>query len=360
MRILWLAHRDPLNPRAGGAERIIYEVGMRLTIDGHQVSILAGGWKHSKKEERINGIHIIRFGYRVGPHIALPIHLIKNRYDVIIADLGHAVPWVSPILLRRKTIVSFLHLHARSLGGQVGKILAYLITSIEKLYFIIYKNQQFITISSTSYTDLLELGIAKDHITIVNPGVNSELFRPNTKTNYPSLIYFGGMRPYKRPEESIYLLSLLTNRIEGLKLTIIGDGISKPGLEKLVRSLNVSNHVVFTGKISYEEISNLVSMAWLNIHVSKTEGWGISITEASAAGTPTVAYDVPGVRDAVEDGTNGLKVKDGDRTALAEAAYSILSNPERWWISSLEVAKKYSWDKTAEMWDTLIKKVIDE
>ena len=45
MKVLWLAHRDPKNPRAGGAERIIYEVGIRLTKDGHQVSVLAGGWK---------------------------------------------------------------------------------------------------------------------------------------------------------------------------------------------------------------------------------------------------------------------------------------------------------------------------
>ena len=288
----------------------------------------------------MNSKGIIRFGKRLGPHIALPIHLLTNNYDIVIADLGHAVPWISPILMRKKVIVSFLHLHARSLPGQVGKILAYLITSLEKLYFIIYNNQQFVTISSTSYKDLTELGIDKSHITVINPGVNSELFKPGIKTTNPSLVYFGGMRHYKRPEESLYLLSLLRNKIYGLKLTIIGEGISKPGLEKLAKDLDVTNDVIFTGKISYGKISELVSMAWLNIHTSKTEGWGISITEASAAGTPTVAYNVPGVRDAVEDGLNGIKVEDGDRKALADAAFSILNDPERWWSLSVEVAKK--------------------
>ena len=92
MKILWLAHRDPLNPRAGGAERIIFEVGKRLAKGGNEVSILAGGWKNCKKTESLNGIRIMRFGYHIGPHIALPVHILKHRYDVIIADLGHAVP----------------------------------------------------------------------------------------------------------------------------------------------------------------------------------------------------------------------------------------------------------------------------
>ena len=185
MKILWLAHRDPLNPKAGGAERIIYEVGLRLAKGGNQVSVLAGGWKNCKKEESLNGIHIIRYGHRIGPHIALPIHLLKHRYDIIIADLGHAVPWVSPTLLRRTTLVSFLHLHARSLPGQVGRLLVYLITAVEKLYFIIYNRSRFVTISNTSFVDLENLGIKSKNISIIHPGVNSELFHPSTKTEYP-------------------------------------------------------------------------------------------------------------------------------------------------------------------------------
>ena len=69
---------------------------------------------------------------------------------------------------------------------------------------------------------------------------------------------------------------------------------------------------------------------------------------------------MPGVRDTVEDGLNGIKVEDGNRKALAEAAYSILSSPAKWWLSSIEVAKKYSWDKTAESWENLIKEITDE
>jgi len=102
-----------------------------------------------------------------------------------------------------------------------------------------------------------------------------------------------------------------------------------------------------------------LSEAWLNIHTSINEGWGISIIEASSAGTPTVAYDVPSVSNSVENGRNGLKVKDGDRKALVNAALSILYDHEKWSLSALKVSEKYSWDKAAEMRNDEILKVIN-
>lgn len=304
MKILWLAHRDPLNPRAGGAERIIYEVGRRLVVKGNDVTIFSGGWKNCKTTESLNGMNIVRFGYRVGPHLALPIFLFKKKYDVVIVDLGHAMPWIFPVLLRRKIIVSFLHLHARSLRGQVSKLLAFSLTAMEKLYFIIYNNQYFVTISKTSNEDLKDLGIHKENISIINPGVNSELFHPQIKSKTPSIVYYGGMREYKRPEESLFLLKELLKDLNNIKLIIIGDGPSRPSMENLCGKMGISDHVEFTGRISDSEVSEIVANSWVNIHSSVTEGWGISIIEAASAGTPTVAYRVPGVSDSIENGLN--------------------------------------------------------
>jgi glycosyltransferase involved in cell wall biosynthesis len=359
MRILWVAHRDPINPRAGGAERIIHEVGVRLTNRGHQLSVLACGWKNSKKYENLDGIHIMRVGSHIGPHLALPIYILKNKYDIVIADLGHAIPWISPVLLKTKTIVLFHHLHARSLQGQVGRLFAYLISAVEKLYFIIYNKSPFVTVSNTSFVDLKILGIKDGNISIINPGVDNILFRPSIKTNDPSIVYFGGMRPYKRPEESLYLLKELRKEISNLKLTLIGVGPSMHELARLCTELDLSRNVVFTGRISDSEVAEVVAAAWLNIHTSVTEGWGISIIEAASAGTPTIAYNVPGVSDSVENGINGITVKNRNRKELVDAALNVLRSPQRWWASSLEVANKYSWDKTAELWETLIQEVAD-
>ena len=360
MKILWLAHRDPLNPRAGGAERTISEVCTRLLKKGHKITLLTGGWKGCKPMENFQGIEIHRFGRNIGPHLALPVFLFKYHFDLVVDDLGHAIPWISSTILNKHNIVFFRHLHARSLPGQVRPVIAKLITAIERCYFIIYHDTFFVTESTTSENDLLTLGIKKDRIIMNPPGVDRKLFHSAAKSKYPSMVYFGGMRRYKRPQEILYLLKALIVRLENIKLFIIGTGPEEQHIKKLANDLSVQNYVEFKGRISSEELSAIVASSWLNVHTSVTEGWGYSILEASAAGTPTVAYGVPGVRDAVEDGLNGLKVENDNKEALADAAFSILKDPQRWWSSSVEVAKKYSWDKTAELWEKLIKEITDD
>ena len=355
VRILWLAHRDPLNPRAGGAERTIYEVSTRLAGKGNKIILLTGGWRNCKSNENLQGIEIHRFGKNIGPHLALPVFLIKGNFDIVVNDLGHAVPWFSSTILNSNNIVFFHHLHARSLPGQVHPLLAKLITALERCYFIIYHNAVFVTESSTSRNDLLKLGIKGNRIFMNPPGVDTMTFHPSDKTNHPSFVYFGGMRKYKRPQEALFLLKRMLGKMRDLRMTIIGTGPEEQHMRRLADDLHIQDHVEFKGRVSTEELASIVASSWVNIHTSLTEGWGLSILEASAAGTPTVAYDVPGVRDAIEDGLNGIKVEDGNREALADAALTILNDPERWWSSSLEVAKKYSRDKTAELWDMLIK-----
>lgn len=360
MRILWLAHRDPLNPRAGGAERTIYEVCNRLTKKGHKITLLTGGWEGSTHTEKLEEITIFRYGKNAIPHLALPIFLLKNKFDIVINDLGHAIPWALSTILCKHNVVFFRHLHARSLPGQVNLLFAKLITAIEKCYFLIYRKTPFVTESSTSFADLLNLGINEKLIHIIQPGVNNGLFRPIEKTESPTMVYFGGMRRYKRPEECVYLLKNVIQNIKNTKLIIVGSGPEKDNIENLVKELNLQDSVTFTGRVDEKELSMIVASSWLNIHTSVTEGWGYSILEASSAGTPTVAYEVPGVVDTIENGINGIKVKDGDREALIKSALEILSNPKKWWSSSVEVAKKYSWDHTAEMWDMLIHEIADK
>ena len=357
MKILWLAHRDPLNPKAGGAERTIYEVATRLFNKGHNITLLTGGWQGCKRNEYFQGIRIQRFGKNIGPHIVLPILLIKEKFDFVVNDLGHAVPWLSSTILNRSNIAFFRHLHARSLPGQVNPLLGKGISTLEKCYPLIYHNTLFVTESTTSKRDLISLGIERSNIVLNPPGVNSNMFHPMPKTENPSLVYFGGMRKYKRPEEAVYLLKSLIDKIRGIKLIIVGSGPEEHNIKKLVNELNLQDFVSFKGRLSDQELCYVVASSWLNVHSSVTEGWGLSILEAAAAGTPTVAYDVPGVKDAIEDGNNGIKVMDGDRELLSEAAYTILSDPQRWWSSSIDVAKKYSWDKTADIWEKLIQEI---
>ena len=357
MNILWLAHRDPLNPKAGGAERTILEVAMRLIAWGNEVTLVTAGWKKSKVRQNVNGINVIRLGNSVTLHLLLPFFLLFNRFDIIINDLGHAVPWASASFICKNNIVFFRHLHARSLPGQVNPVLAKIITAVEKSYPMLYRGNMFVTESKTSVDDLAGLGIEGSMIVKIPPGVDSSVFHPSEKTSNPSIVYFGGMRRYKRPEECIYVVENLKDKIPGLKLYIVGEGPELGNLLDLVKTRGLDGVVSFVGKLSYSELGRIVASSWLNIHSSVTEGWGYSILEASSAGTPTAAYEVPGVVETIENGVNGLKVKDGDREALIEAVFKILVNPKDLWSSSVKFAEEYSWDATAELWFKTIKKV---
>jgi len=191
-------------------------------------------------------------------------------------------------------------------------------------------------------------------------GSDHELFRPGPKTPFPSIVYFGGMRRYKRPRDALLAFALVRRRVPDARLYVAGEGPELPGLRELVIGLGIGGSVEFTGRLEYGELARLVASAWLNVHTSTAEGWGLSVVEAAAAGTPTVAYDVPGVSDAVEEGRNGIRVRDGDARALAEAALRILRDPDEWRRSSSEVAARYSWDRTAWMWEGILRRIHGE
>ena len=360
MKLLWLAHRDPFNPRAGGAERSISEVCSRLSKKGYEISVLSTSWKGWKAFEFYSDYRIRRFGNSLILHFYVPLHIMRNTPDIIVNDLGHAVPWPSSVLLRKKGIVFFRHLHARSLPGQVNRPLAVLITAVEKSYFILYHNYKFITESTTSLADLKGIGFRDSQIIRIPPGVDIAIYKESLKTEYPSLVYFGGMRKYKRPGEVIRIFQRIRNEFPKVSLTVIGSGSELTHVKKIVESVGLSSSVDFTGRIPDEKLASIVSRSWINLHTSQTEGWGLSIIEASASGTPTVAYSVPGVVDTIEDGLNGYKVRDNDRDAFVNAVLKILENPKPLWDSSRKVAEKYSWDDTARLWDKAIREVMEK
>ncbi|MHB1813160.1 MAG: glycosyltransferase family 4 protein [Thermoplasmataceae archaeon] len=358
MKILWLAHRDMQNPRAGGAERTIYEVGSRLVKDGHEITLLTGGFRGSSRLETVDGIRVVRYGEKALVHLAVPIFLIRFRYDLVVNDLGHAVPWPSTFLVRKKRVIFFRHLHARSLPGQVNSMLARVISALEKLYPIIYRNAPFVTESTTSRDDLIELSISDENITLIPPGVDHDRFKPGRKTEFPSMVYFGGLRKYKRPEVSIYLIYELVKVIPTTRLYFVGDGLGLEKLKNLVRSLGIEDRVDFMGRLDEVTLADTVRKSWVNIHSAVCEGWAYSVFEASSAGTPSVAYDVPGISDSIVNGRNGIKVKDGNIHDMLDATLEILEDPLPWWLKSRELALEYSWEQTVRAWESLMNEIV--
>lgn len=132
------------------------------------------------------------------------------------------------------------------------------------------------------------------HNGVEEPGPRAE------RSPEPLFVAVGRLVEYKR----IDLLLRLWERVRpvtGGRLVIVGDGPERDRLTQLA-----GPGVEFAGHVSEAEKHRLLCAAWLLLHPSAVEGWGLVVTEAATRETPTVAFDVPGLRDSVVDGETGV------------------------------------------------------
>ena len=129
-------------------------------------------------------------------------------------------------------------------------------------------------------------------------------------------------------EKEIHLvidaISLLRYR-QPCALMIVGEGAELPKLQDRARDLGLEDRVVFLG---YQvNVFPYMRQADLYVHTCQFEGFGYSMLEAMACGTPVVATDCPhGPREVLSKGRDGVLVKPGDAVALAEGIERVLAD----------------------------------
>ncbi len=99
-------------------------------------------------------------------------------------------------------------------------------------------------------------------------------------------------------------------------------------------------------------MAKILRESWVNLHFSVTEGWGLSIMESSASGTPTVAFRAPGVVETIKDGYNGFLVENLED--FKEKILFIIKNIDKFSLNARDFAENFSWDKTADLWLKLL------
>jgi glycosyltransferase involved in cell wall biosynthesis len=162
-----------------------------------------------------------------------------------------------------------------------------------------HRRNLVLTVSASTARELQALGVDRERIRMLNNGV-APAGPPVPRSAEPMFLALGRLAEYKR----IDLLLRLWDRVRpvvGGRLIIAGDGPERGYLESLA-----GPGVTFTGRVSEQEKHRLLGSAWLLVHPALIEGWGIVVAEAAVRGTPTVGFDVPGLRDSVEHGQTGL------------------------------------------------------
>ena len=183
--------------------------------------------------------------------------------------------------------------------------------------------------SKRIYKSKLErLGVPPSRITIIRNGIDEKLFHhmPGKRRNI--ITYLGRLVKHKHPEDLIQALSLLD---PSLKWTarIAGEGELLPDLQALTRRLGLENRVRFLGRIDEQAKLDVLSSSSCLVLPSTAEGWGVVLAEAAAVGTPSIAYDIPGVREQAELIPSIILTKPRSVKSLSACIKQLLKGPER-------------------------------
>jgi glycosyltransferase involved in cell wall biosynthesis len=212
----------------------------------------------------------------------------------------------------------------------------------------LYRNSRFVTISNTTRDEMLENRFSKHPIEIVHSGVDRACV-PGPKSAVPLISYVGRLKRYKRIDLLLRAFVRVREAYPSAKLVIAGSGDQEQTLRNLSAQLHLGDAVDIRGYVSDAEKVEILQRSWVFVTPSSMEGWGIAAIEANACGTPAITYDVPGLREAVVDGVNGLVV--ADETDLSAPILRVLSDSQlrgELCRGAVMRAAQFSWHATAE------------
>lgn len=348
MNILWLSWKDIKNPDAGGAERVAIEIASRLVSDKNRVTIFTSRFKNSKPQEVIRGAKIIRKGNRLTCRIYSFFHYMQfnKTYDIIIDEIN-TIPFFSTLYAKDKTI-ALIHQLAREYWFKHTvfpiNIIGYL---AEPIWLKLYKNSPTLALGNSTKRDLEKIGFTK--IKTYRPGINFKLPKPvNKKQDY--ILFLGRLTEAKNPKDAILAFQKINNQFPHTKLFIVGRGkrdyLKK--LRNLARSHKIQKSIKFKGFVTEKEKINLLKKSKIILIPSIREGWGLVVIEANAASCIPVAYNVPGLKDAIEDNKTGILTKNNPNS-LALAAVSLLKDERlrnKLAQNCYKFSKQFSWERT--------------
>jgi glycosyltransferase involved in cell wall biosynthesis len=212
----------------------------------------------------------------------------------------------------------------------------------------LYHWSRMITLSPSSRQEMLEIGFPPENVEVVPPGIDPRYSPGGERTPTPSVMAAGRLVPVKQYDRLIRAVVEARRSVPELTLTIVGTGPLRTDLDELVASLDAGDAIRFAGYVSDDELLDLYRRSWMVASASAREGWGMTLTEAAACGTPAVATRIAGHADAVVDGVSGLLVD--DERGLTEGLVAVATDDglrKRLQAGALEHATRFTWEATA-------------
>ena len=228
------------------------------------------------------------------------------------------------------------------------------------------------TVSEYSKADIVkQYAIAPDKIDVVYNAAK-DVFQPITheekiriQSQYtqgkPYLIYVGSIHPRKNLKNMLLAFDEFKKATSSdLKFLVVGAfGWQNSELRDVIGSMHFKNEVIFLGRQPLDELAKLISGSFALLYLSIFEGFGVPPIEGMQCGVPVITSDTSSLPEICGDAA--LLVNPLDVKAISQAITKLWTDPslyESLIRKGKEQAKKYSWDRSAELlWDSCLRTI---
>lgn len=371
MRILQV--NDNLE-RIGGAESHLYDLMDLLKEKGHEVDIWGG--------ERPTKLSYITRFYNPSNYLRLSQKIKEFKPDIV--HFHNISRGVSPSVLhaaRRHNIAAIMTVHdwdqicpdgwfiyrdgkpckygfsSRCLisncsrSSQHPKYRLYRLYNIFKLTLhrqIIRDNVDFLIAPSAILADWLKNNLKARSVRVIPNYIDASRIDCEPIEDTKRILYVGRLSKEKGIEYLVKAIPIILKEIPKAELVVVGAGFKK-NLEGLVKSLDLSENVIFTGLIKGENLGKLYQDAEVVVIPSIwAENCPIVALEAMAYGKPLIASRLGGLPELVEDGETGYLFEPKNPDDLADKVMRILSDFELAREMSLNARKRAEESYSAE------------
>ena len=366
-KVLLLCWRDSGHPQGGGSERYLERVGTELAARGVEVTLLTARYPGSARQERRDGIRIIRAGGRLGVYPSALALIAAGRLGAgplagfdpdLVVDTQNGVPFFATTVSGAPTVVLVHHCH-REQWPVAGRFLGHVGWFIEsRLSPWVHRGNRYVTVSRPSARELAELGVDPERITVIHNGIDpvpadfggAEVLTPAGAMPSARLCVLSRLVPHKQVEHALDVVADLRHTRDDVHLDVIGGGWWDDKLRDYATELGINDHVTFHGHVDERRKHRLLAAADVHLMPSRKEGWGLAVIEAAQNGVPTIGYrSSVGLAESITHGDTGLLVDSADE--LISATRKLVDDhaaARRLGDNARRKAAGYSWSSTAD------------
>lgn len=367
IKILSLSWRDIKSPSAGGAEVHTHEMLSRADKNKYEIYHFAMKSKGLPICEKIDGVTYIRKGNALTVILAACCFYRKYRREIdFVIDQCNTHRFFTPLWVKPSKRIFYIHQLTKEIWDYSAKFpLSKLGKAFEESFLRLNRHDPVITVSESTKNDLVVRGYDREKITIIHNGID---FQPWARGQWyqkeavPTFIYVGRYSPYKGINVAVEALAKLKIEFPTVKLWIVGkkdpkyvNRKLKPVCEKYrllwedVETEPISGDIVSWDYVSEKKKLELLSRAWALLFPSVREGWGIPITEAGCVGTPSIAFNSPGICEAVDYGKAGYLCHENTVDGLYKQMKAALLNRaeyDKMQEQAYVFSSQFQWEKT--------------